>query len=111
MSAETMFHPAVEDVLSAYMEGEFSCSVVDAMRGLPKALQAFVLPCRALNANHSRCVNRAEFLLWGKLFSEQGPMCYDHAAEVAGHRALTPGCEGYAILDLRPAWRALEALS
>lgn len=57
--------------------------------------------------NH--CGARAEFLIWGKLIPPNGlgPRCYDHAAEHVGHRAL--GDPSWAIVDMRPALRALAA--
>lgn len=59
-------------------------------------------------AGYQRCNEPAEYLLWGKLFPPSAlvPRCYDHAAEHAGHYALTPhGLSQGAILDLRRLFR------
>lgn len=71
-----------------------------------------VTPCREwLDEKHDRCSAQAEFVLWGRLFKPEalGPRCYDHAAMHAGHKAL--GDASWAIIDLRPALRALGWLS
>jgi hypothetical protein len=70
-----------------------------------------VLHCREwCDDKVNYCNEPAEFLIWGKLIPPNGlgPRCYDHAAEHVGHRAL--GNPSWAIVDLRPALRALSSV-
>lgn len=82
-----------------------SSSPADTLTGEREVREA----CREwVEAKTNCCFERAEFLLWGKLFPPEalGPRCYEHAAKHAGHEALGYRLDQYAILDLRGLRRA-----
>lgn len=69
--------------------------------------------CREwLDAEHDRCGERAEFILWGKYFPSEafGPRCYDHAAKHLGDMS-AHSIEQTAVYDLRRVYQLKTELA